>query len=89
MKPLITAVAVAGALMSPASTLAFDVRSPNPDFELRERSERLHVTSGSTFASAPRRGGSMIAPTWRTSPGAKSNFRYENPRERALRGHDD
>lgn len=43
MKPFLAVIAVAGTLMAPGGAFAFDLASPNTDYEARERSERLHV----------------------------------------------
>lgn len=46
MKPFLAVVALAGTLMAPGGAFAFDLTSPNTDYEARERSERLHVQRG-------------------------------------------
>ncbi|MBX9845804.1 MAG: hypothetical protein K2Z80_28780 [Xanthobacteraceae bacterium] len=64
---------------------AFDVASPNPDHDLRERSERLHTSAANARASVPRaefgRHGSHARPSQAAAP-------YQDFRERVLRGHD-
>ncbi len=83
MKTFVALIACAGTLMTLTGAGAFDVRSPSPDWELREESQRRHVSAGAreARASAPRRA-VRTAPIRQGSPAAIS------PRERDLRGHD-
>ena len=85
MKAFATLIAFAGMLVLPTGAGAFDIRSPNPDWEFREQSQRLHVSAGAreSMASAPRRS-ARAAPIRPRS----SAVRYSDPRERDLRGHD-
>ena len=86
MKVHVIAV-LAGALMTPGAASAFDWRSPNPDFETRQKSEQLHVSAGSAMARAPRHDAGN--PQVRRFPPAPT-FRnpYPDMRERVLRGTD-
>lgn len=88
MKTLVALVAMAGMLMSPTGAGAFDVRSPSPDVELREQSERLHTSAGDAMASASRRP-VRVAPIGQGSRAQTFTRDRLDPRERALRGHDD
>ncbi|MBX9827622.1 MAG: hypothetical protein K2Y27_21830 [Xanthobacteraceae bacterium] len=64
---------------------ALDVASPNPDFDLRERSERLHTSAANARAAVPRaelgRLGSQARQPRTAAP-------YQDVRERVLGGHD-
>jgi len=46
MRRLASVVVVIGALIGPQAALAFDLGQGSPDFEVRERSERLHNSLG-------------------------------------------
>ena len=52
MKMSVGMIALAGVLAGSGGAFAFDLGPGHPDFEARERSERLHVSRGSVPADA-------------------------------------
>lgn len=86
MKAYIMIGALAGAMVIPGTASAFDWNSPSPDYEVRLKSEQLHVSAGRAMARAQRY--DATSPAHRLSVPRASGNPYPDMRERILKGTD-
>jgi hypothetical protein len=88
MKAYVLVAVLATATVMPGTALAFDWSSPSPDFEVRQKSEQLHVAAGGAMARVPGHNVFAAPIQQRRYRPPTRNKKYPDMREQVLRGYD-